>query len=704
MSQSVPTRLILGAALAAAATLLLPGCSAPTKPVDAAPPASADPARNFGFPLGFSPSKMDTTVDPRQDFRRYAGGRWLDAAKIPVDKLEISGYLVMQRTVENQLQELLQNAARTSASAPKGSPGQQIGDLFASGMDVERLTALGVKPLALEFTRIAEAQGPTALAETLAHLQLVAGDAIVLAGLVSPHPADRTRMTIYLGDGDLGLPVDNYLNADAQRIRDGYVRKIADSLVIAGWTPAAAQATAQSVLAIETRVAKKKLTPLEKRDPAKRFVPMQYAEAKKLLASIDLDAYFRALGLPTGGEIVVVELEALRERNAILATAPPADTRAYLQWELLRRMAPYLTPAFDRPNAAFDLVLYGKDITPPRPKQVADKVQELAGHPLSQLYVAKYLTPETKREVEEMVGRIKAEFRARIERNGWLSPKTRVQALGKLDKTAIRVGYPTKWIDYAGVEVRRDDYAGNAMRINEYLARRELAKLGKPVELDQFASAKFTLPIVINAAYDSSWNGIEIPAAFLQPPFYDGKAGPAVNFCTMGAVIGHELTHGFDSSGRLYDAAGNVRDWWTEADAKRFVTEATKLARQADAYEILPGLHLNGAIEVTENLADVGGVALGYAALQSHLRDHPEANRPIDGFTPPQRCFLAWAQLWADKVNEGALRQILPVDGHPPGIYRMAAPSQHEKGFYDAFGIRAGDRMWLDPNDRVTIW
>jgi predicted metalloendopeptidase len=451
-------------------------------------------------------------------------------------------------------------------------------------------------------------------------------------------------------------------------------------------------------------VAKKKLTPLERRDPAKRFVPMSYADLKRLMSSVDLDAYFRSMGLPTGGEIVVVEVEALRERNATVAECSSEQTRAYIQFELLRRMAPYLTPAFDAPDAAFSVVLYGKDVTPPREKQVAEATPGLLGHPLSQLYVAKYLTPESRREVEAMVARVKAQFRARIARNGWLSPETRAQALAKLDKTEIRVGYPSKWIDYTGVVVRRDDYVGNAMRLNEFLVRRELAKLGKPVELDQFAVPNTTLPIVINAGYDPSWNGIEIPAAFLQPPFYDAKADPAVNFCTMGAVIGHELTHGFDSSGRLYDVTGNVRDWWTQADAKRFADETAKLAKQADAFEILPGLRLNGALEVTENLADVGGVAFGYAALQEHLREHPEANRTLDGFTPPQRCFLAWAQLWADKMNEGVMRQLLPVDGHPPGVYRMAAPSQHEKGFYDAFGIRAGDRMWLDASDRVTIW
>jgi putative endopeptidase len=307
-----------------------------------------------------------------------------------------------------------------------------------------------------------------------------------------------------------------------------------DYLVLAGSTPEAASATAQKVLALETRVAKRKLTPVEKRDPAKRFVPMPYADAKRLLSTIDLDANFRALGLPTGGEVVVVEVEALRERNAILAESSPEDTRAYLRLELLRQMAPYLTPAFDRPDAAFSVVLYGKDVTPPRDKQVALATPGLLGHPLSQLYVAKYLAPESRRDVEAMVARVKAQFRARIERNGWLSPPTRAQALAKLDRTEIRVGYPSQWIEYGKVAIRRDDYAGNAMRLNEFLVRRELAKLSSS------RARQFTANCPSSSrGYDSSWNGIgsrRLPAA----PFTTPKADPAVSFCTMGAVIGHE--------------------------------------------------------------------------------------------------------------------------------------------------------------------
>ena len=340
MSRSVPTRLILGAALAASATLLLPGCSAPTKPADAAPPASADAARNFGFPLGFSPSKMDTTADPRQDFRRYAGGRWLDAAKIPADKLEISGYLVMQETVADQLRDLLQEAARTSGAAPKGSPAQQVGDFYASGMDVARLEVPRRAAARARVRAHREGAGPDRAGRgtrpaAVDHRRFGDPGRAGVAASAGPHPDDDLRRR----RGASALGVDNYLKPDAQRIRDGYVAKIADYLVIAGWKPEAARATAQMVLAVETRVAKKKLTPLEKRDPAKRFVPMPYADVKRLLSNVDLDAYFRSLGLPTGGEVVVVggrsAARAQRDPGRVFAGADarvPAVRAAAAGW------------------------------------------------------------------------------------------------------------------------------------------------------------------------------------------------------------------------------------------------------------------------------------------------------------------------------------------------------------------------------------
>ncbi len=659
---------------------------------------------NFGFPVAFSVAKMDRTADPRTNFTRYAAGRWLDAATIPKEELQVSAFHLLSSAVETQLAAILTEASRAGATAPKGSPAQLVGDFYASGMDEQHLTALGTAPLQAEFGGIAAAKTPKALAEVSARLLLRTTEPFLVGVQVGSDLTDRTRNTIYAGDGDLPIGVANYLSPDMQPIRDAYQASVAEMFELAGNSSEQARAKAATILAIETRVARKKMSAVDKMDPNKRFVRMSYADLKRLLSNFDLDTLLTTLGLPTGQDMIVVEVEAQRERNAMLAELPWADTQTYFQWEFLRQAAPYLSPAFAVPGRRFNATMMGETAAPPRDRVVGTRVPKLLGHPLSKLYVEKHFSAETKRAVDDLIGRVRKEFRGRVERNTWLTPETRAHALEKADKTDIRVGYPTTWIDYSSVDVRRDDYFGNVMRLNEFTMRRALARFGKPVNDDEFSMPGKTLPIDINAAYDSSKNGIEIPAAFLQPPFYAPASDAAVNYCTLGAVIGHEITHGFDSGGRNFDEAGRLRDWWTEADATQFVAEARKLVTQANAFEALPGLRLNGAVEVMENLADVGGVALGYAALRTYLREHPEAAKPIEGFTPDQRCFLAWGQLWAEKTAEGALRQTIPTEGHAPGSYRIFAPLQHEKGFFSAFGIRPGDPMWLDEKSRVAIW
>ena len=692
----------LGFAVGLIGAMSLYGCA--SVPQETQTETLASPLNNFGFPFGFSVEKMDTNADPRQDFRRYAAGRWLDAAKIPGDSVRISNIDVLVNVVEAQQLALLGDAARDSLNASKGTPLQQVGDFYAAGMDEKHLSELGVKPLQPELDRIAKIHDKKSLAEEVARLNLLTADILLLGLEVGTDPSDRTRTKIYIGDGELFMGLENYLKPEAEPIRAAYLKLITDSLVIAGNTPEVAAAVAIKVLAMDTRIAAKKLTPVQMQDPAKRFVNMSYADFRAQLSNFDVDTLFRSQGMPTGGELIVVQANALRERNAMLAELPLDETKAYLSWELLRRCAGYLTPAFLGPQQAFSQAMYGKIDMPTRNRLVAAVVPKKLGHPLGQVYVAKHFSADTKRAVEELIQRVRAEFRERVEKNSWLEPSTRAEALKKLDAARIDVGYPATWIDYSGVDIRRDDYLGNAQRINEFVGRRNLAKLGKPVVEDGFAIAGNTLPTDINAAYQSGRNGIEIPAAFLQAPFFDPKADPASNYCAVGAVIGHEITHGFDSQGRQYDEKGNLRNWWTETDAQRFVIEAKKLVGQADAVEVLPGLHINGQLAVGENLADVGGVSLGYAALKKYLREHPEQDRAIDNMTQDQRCFLSWAQVWADKSNEGWLKQTLPTDPHPPGVYRMIAPAQHEPSFYEAFGIRSGDPMWLPENNRIAIW
>jgi putative endopeptidase len=659
---------------------------------------------NFGFPVGFSVNKMDLKANPQKDFCRYAAGRWIDAAQIPGDQLMMSGFELLNKQVENQLKAILDDASRTSETAARYSSLQQVGDFYASGMDVKRLTRLGVSPLRPELDRIAGIKNPKEIPAVLAHFLEITNDPVLIGILVSSDTQDRGQYALYAADGDLTLDQNYYLNAEAAPIREAYLKLVADYLVLAGSTPDEAKGIALKILEIETRIARKKLTPVESFDPARRFVKMPFAEFRSLLSNVDLDAYMKTLGLSPQDKIIVMEVESLRERNRMLAEYPVSDTKNYLRWELLRRTSSYLSPAFYDVSMAFKRVIYGKIDDSPRTKLVAGNTAQMLGHPLSQLYVNKHFPPETKRAVEELIGRIKTEFRSRLQRNNWLTAGTRSYALEKLDKLVIRVGYPSEWIDYNGVDIRRDDYLGNYFRLNTFNTRRDIAYLGKPVKNDAFSMPGKTLPIDINAAYKPGENNIEIPAAFLQPPFYDVKADAAVNFGTIGAVIGHEMTHGFDSQGRLFDAEGNLRNWWTDADSRNFTTKTQKLIDQADAYEVIPGVRINGKLTIGENLADLGGVTFGYSAFEAYLKEHPEANRKIDGLTPEQRYYIAWAQLWASKTNEGYLRQVTARDPHPQGLYRMFAPLQHAESFFEAFGIRAGDPMWLSEQNRVAIW
>jgi predicted metalloendopeptidase len=707
MKACYPTRI----AVALACLLGLPAAvlahdAAPGAYVQRAPAPSRLEVEDFGLPIGFSVEKMDRRADPRKDFQRYAAGHWLDVARIPADALRISPLDQMAQRVEIQVGNVLDKAARSSATAPKGSPLQQVGDLYAAAMDEKRLSELGVEPLKPEFDRIDALQDAGDVAAISARFGFLTDESLILAGGVLPDYQDRTRYAVYVADSELGLANPAlYAAPEGARIRAAYEQSIADTLTIAGNSPEVARKTAAIVLAVETRIARLRQNPVEARDPAKRYVRMSYADLKAMTPTFDWDAYFRASGVALPREVIAMEAAAMRERDALLRELPLADQKAYMKWELLRRSTPYLSPEFDRPALALTRAIYGEAVVQPaRNKIVAAQLTRKIGQPLSRLYVEEYFSPQAKRETEAMVALVRAQLRGRIERNAWLAPETRARALDKLDRMQIAVGYPAAWIDHSSVDVRPGDYFGSITRINEFKTRRNFAKLGQPVCEDTFSDPRATLPIIVNAAYDSGRNGIDIPAAFLQPPMYDPKADPAVNYCAMGAVIGHELTHGFDSSGRLYDAVGNASNWWTATDEKHFVAEAGKLVRHADAYEVLPGLRANGALAVGENLADVGGLNLGHDALRVHLAKHPHENRRIDGLTQDQRCFIAWGQVWASKENEGYLRQATATDPHPPGNYRALAPAQQVPAFYKAFGIRPGDPMWLAPSERVAIW
>ena len=668
--------------------------------------AHARDAGNFGFPTGFSKDKMDLSASPRKDFGRYAAGKWNDVLQIGAEDIRVSGLDLMMKRTDAALRQVVEDAARGAAAAPRGSPTQQVGDLYAAGMDEARLRSLGNAPLKPMFEKIDALADKAGFAGAVARVTAATNDAILLGAGVMIGLHDKSKYIVLVSDGELGMGnYDDYLEPGNAAHREAYVVLVTRLLSLSGVPEAEAKAFASRHVAREARIAKARLPLTEKKDPDKLFREMPYAKLKEISPGFDWDAFFAGIGLAPPPVVTAVEVDALAERARVIAETPIEDLKLWLKFEYVRKNASSLSPEFSQAGLEFTRALFGPGLqAPPRPKQVFDKIALKAGHPLARLYVDRYFTAEARRDVERMVGLIRAEFRSRLEKNAWLTPATRRQALLKLDMVRISVGYPDRWIDYSAVDVRPGDWFGSLERINEYLFRRDIGRFGGPIQEDGFADAKHTLPTVINAAYDSLRNAIEIPAAFLQPPVYDPKGDPATKLCAMGAVIGHELTHGFDSGGRLYDEVGRARNWWVKEDEGKFIAEAKKLVKQANAYEVLPGLHSNGALAVTENLADVGGIAFGYGALRRHLKAHPGDDRKIDGLTQEQRCFIAWAQLWSEKTREGYLRQVTATDSHARGNYRAFAPAQHEPGFYKAFGIRKGDPLWLDPKDRARIW
>lgn len=677
------------------------------QPSTSAPEAGETLARslNFGFPLTFSTEKMERSISPKQDFPRYAGGAWTAKAELTANTPRVSSFDTLSKIIGQQVATLIADTQRSGTSAPAHSPAQLVGDFFASGVNTERLKQLGSSALKPELDKIA-ATSLEELPALLAHLDMLHNDPVMLGIGVNSDTQDRSRYSLYLGDGKLPLTREYYQKPEYQKVRDAYRLLITDYFKMVGSSPEQAEQAAEAVMTIEARVSERKLTALEETDPNKKYVRMSFAEAQALTPNLNLEAHVKAAGLPTGGSVIVVDPGAVRERNALIKEMPLKDTLSYLQWELIRRNSTYLSPDFYARALTFNQAITGGPAQP-IPAQallVEEQIKTLLGHPVSQLYVNQYFPQSSKQAVENIIQKVKAEFRSRLTQNTWLSASTRDYALTKLDRMQIAVGYPERWIDYGTVDIKADDYLGNVFRINSYNFQRSVNNFNQPVMVDQFAVAGATLPISNNAAYQPSSNKFEIPAAFLQPPFYNPNADVVVNYCAIGAVVGHEMTHGFDSRGRQYDAQGIIRNWWTEADAQHFTTETQKLVKQASAFEYLPGQYLNGELEVTENLADVGGMTLAYNALLKHLAEHPEDNRTIDGLTPQQRCFSTWAQLWVEKARPDFLRQDVLTNVHPPGSYRVMSPSQHVPGFYEAFGIKAGDPMWMAEQDRVQIW
>lgn len=655
--------------------------------------------------LSFSIQNMDTTASPASAFYRYASGKWQDQAVRPPDRASIGLFDFMSKRLAAQLRQIINKATVDAATAPKGSPTQQVGDFYRSYMDFAAIDAAGMKPLEAEFAAIDAISGNRDLARYLGHYLAVAGTPLIAAVVPSQDQRDSNKLVLYAVSGDLLLPYEPLYAQPAGSPLDQALRaNLRDVLLAAGYAPAEAERQSNLAADLERELHAGQMSPVERTDPRKSYIPTTVDDLRKELPELDMADIAAGTGLTLPQTLIKHEPHYFGDLSAILKRRPLQDFKDYLKIRLIAKFKPFLGTRFDASTEAQAKLVYGISAMPPRDEQAQGALQLNLGQPLSQLYVQTWFTPETRAKASDMVGRVRAAFIARLKTRTWLTEETRKAAVDKLEKLTFKVGYPEDWIDYSAVDIRPDDIVGNVMRLTAFDVERSIAKIGKPYSHEAFADSRHTLPIIINAAYDSQINGFEVPAAILQPAAFEPDRDAAVNFCRLGAVIGHEMTHGFDSQGRLFDASGNMRDWWTAKDADAFLKEAAKLVEQGNNYELKPGLKANGALNVTENMADVGGINFAYDALMDYLREHPEENVPIDGLSPAQRCFLSWSQLWATKQTDQSLADQVLSDPHAPNAYRAVAPLKHVDAFYEAFGIKAGDAEWLAPEKRVHAW
>ncbi len=644
---------------------------------------------------------MDLGVSPCTDFYEYAVGAWVQRTIIPA---EYGKYGVDQEVDARTfaiVKEILEAAAADTA-APRSSARKKVGDFYAAGMDEARIEADGIKPLGPLLRRVASIRDRKALAAEIAQLQQFGANAAFRVDVV-PDDRNSAANILEFSQAGLGLPDREYYlkrDADSRRLRRAYAAHVARMFGLLGDSARVARQNAQIVLRLETRLARASMTRDESDDPVATYHKMGRDELAAHAPGFAWDGYFRALPMDPPDAVLVRQPAFLEELGRMARGVAVSEWKTYLRWHLLRATASYLSSAFVQAAFAFNgTILEGTKGLPPRWKRVLAETDTALGEALGKLYVERAFSAEAKRKALDMVTNLQAALRARLQWLDWMSDATKAQALAKLDAMRVKIGYPDVWRDYTGLKVDRTSYLQNVLAARQFEFRRVLAKMGKPVDRSEWA----TTPITNNAYYEPTLNELVFPAGILQPPFFDPDADDAANYGNIGATIGHEMTHGFDESGRQYDARGNLRDWWTAEDAKAFAERAALMVKQFDAFEPLPGLNINGTLTLGENLADLGGLAVAYDAFTLAQRGAPAAG-PRGGFTPEQRFFLSYTETWRFTLRPEFLRDRLVTDEHAPPKYRVLGPLANMEEFAAAFQCKPGDAMVRPANDRVKLW
>jgi putative endopeptidase len=650
---------------------------------------------------GFDITRMDTTCEPCKDFYQYANGGWLKDNQIPAAFASWGSFHILAEKNRTALHNILEESAKNTGAA-RGSVEQKIGAYYASCMDEAKINAEGVKPLAADFARIEKIKNLRDMQHAVALLHNDSVGTLFNFGSI-PDLKNSTQVMGSAGQGGLSLPNREYYTKTderSQQIRDAFVKHVARMFELLGDEPAKAAAAAQTVLTIQTRLAQASRTPVELRDPNAQYNKMTLAQLKELTPNFDWNAYLASRGVPKVADINIAQPEFFKAMNAMLAEVSLADWKTYLRWSLLTDAAQVLPAPFEEENFNF----YGRTLTGakeqlPRWRRCVVSTDAALGEALGQVYVKRTFTPESKARMQQMINNLISAFRARLTRLDWMSDQTRQQALVKLEAFKQKIGYPDTWRDYSRVNIDRVSYLENARRAGTFEIARNINKIGRPVDRTEWAMS----PPTVNAYYTPLFNEIVFPAGILQAPFFNPNADDAINYGAIGAVIGHELTHGFDDRGSLFDAQGNLRMWWTPDDRKKFDERAECVASQFSGFEVEKGLNMNGKLVLGESIADLGGLTVAYDAFQKSLEGKPRPGN-LDGFTPEQRFFLGWAQVWSTNYRSEAIRQQVLGDPHPIARFRVTGPLSNMASFAAAFSCKQGDPMVRGAAEQCRIW
>ncbi len=643
-------------------------------------------------------ANMDLTVKPADDFYQYANGGWLKNTKIPSTKTRWGSFDMLREETSQRLKILLEEAA---AKKNRSRAEQMSGDFFSSGMDSLQLEKLGAAPIKKDLRTIDGITTIKSLVNALLQLRKEGAAGGLFSAFVTQDPKDINTYRITMGQSGTTLPDrDYYLKNDARSIaiRDALKQYIVKLFTLSGTGSADAAAYADNIIKAETAIAKAQWSRVELRDPQKRYNKFTPEDFSATFNTLNMPAVLTALGIPKQDFIIVSTPSFFTALDSLLTYLPLDTWKQMAKFEVLKSAAPYLSNDFVTANFEYQKVISGQKEITPRWQRMSALIDGSIGEMLGQLYVTRYFKPEAKQRMLDMVNNLQQTFASRIKGLTWMSEVTKQKALTKLMAITKKIAYPDKWKTYDGVVITKNTLLNNVRNASKWSYNYNISKLGKPINRTEF---NFSTPTV-NASYGSIQNTITFPAGILQFPFFDFGADDAVNYGGIVAVIGHEMTHGFDDQGRQSDADGSLRDWWSKEDADKFKVLADAVTKQYDAAVVLDSLHVNGKLTLGENLADFGGLSMAYEAFKK--TDQGKSNTTIDGFTADQRFFLSWAQVWRGVALPETAANLLLTDPHSPAQYRALLPPQQMQEFYDAFGIKAGDKMWLPEEKRVHVW